>query len=61
MPDLRGAGLPEVIASLHWLHERMGAAERVVGEQGGALPREAVQTQLDYVLALQQRVGEALR
>ncbi len=61
VPDLRGAGLPEVIASLHWLHERMGAAERVVGEQGGALPREAVQAQLDYVLALQQAVGEALR
>ena len=26
VPDLRGAGLPETIASLHWLHERMGAA-----------------------------------
>jgi hypothetical protein len=61
VPDLRGAGLPETIASLHWLVERMGKDERVVGEQGGPLPREAVQDQLDYVLALQQAVGEALR
>jgi hypothetical protein len=61
VPDLRGAGLSETIGSLRWLIERMGAKDRVVGEQGGALPREAVQAQLDYVLALQQAVDEALR